>query len=91
MRQIRTGRRGTSGGILTASLSPFYHQRMDAELNQLEAQIEQLISLHGMLKVENLALRTRVVKLEAENHQLSEKVRRAAERLEAVLNKLPEA
>lgn len=64
---------------------------MDAELNQLEAQIEQLISLHGMLKVENLALRTRVVKLEAENHQLSEKVRRAAERLEAVLNKLPEA
>ncbi|MBS0545347.1 MAG: hypothetical protein JSR40_16625 [Proteobacteria bacterium] len=64
---------------------------MDAELNQLEAQIEQLISLHGMLKAENLALRTRVVKLEAENHQLSEKVRRAAERLEAVLNKLPEA
>ncbi|TAH50196.1 MAG: hypothetical protein EYC67_03195 [Betaproteobacteria bacterium] len=64
---------------------------MDAELTQLETQLEQLISLHGALRAENLSLRARVVKLEAENHQLTDKVRRAAERLEAVLNKLPEA
>ncbi|ATE61062.1 hypothetical protein [Thauera sinica] len=63
---------------------------MDDELTRLEAQLEQLISLHGALRAENLALRSRVVKLEAENHQLSDKVRRAAERLEAVLDKLPE-
>lgn len=64
---------------------------MDAELTHLEAQLEQLISLYGALKAENLGLRTRVVKLEAENHQLADKVRRAADRLEAVLEKLPEA
>lgn len=64
---------------------------MDAELTQLEALLEQLISLHGTVEAENAALRARVVKLEAENHQLTDKVRRAAERLEAVLEKLPEA
>jgi uncharacterized protein (TIGR02449 family) len=64
---------------------------MEAELTQLEAQLEQLISLYRGLKAENVSMHARVARLEAENHQLAEKVRRAADQLEAVLAKLPEA
>ncbi|MBR0566803.1 hypothetical protein J5J83_11835 [Azoarcus sp. L1K30] len=64
---------------------------MDAELTRLESQIEQLISQHGELKAGNRELRTRVARLEAENHQLAAKVKLATEKLEALLAKLPEA
>lgn len=64
---------------------------MENELTQLESRIEQLIGLCGSLKTENAELRTRVVRLEAENHKLAGKLKLAAERLEAVLEKLPEA
>jgi cell division protein ZapB len=64
---------------------------MDTELSQLESQIEQLISLHARLKADNVDLRGRVSRLEAENRQLGDKLRLAAEKLEAVLEKLPEA
>lgn len=64
---------------------------MDAELTRLESQIEQLISQHSGLKASNRELRTRVGRLEAENHQLAAKVKLATEKLEALLAKLPEA
>ncbi|AWI76818.1 hypothetical protein CEW87_09310 [Parazoarcus communis] len=64
---------------------------MDAELTRLETQLEQLISQYSGLKGENRELRTRVGKLEAENHQLAAKVQLATEKLEALLAKLPEA
>ncbi|MCK9260398.1 MAG: hypothetical protein RBT39_03110 [Azoarcus sp.] len=64
---------------------------MDAELTRLETQLEQLISQYSGLKRENRELRTRVGKLEAENHQLAAKVQLATEKLEALLAKLPEA
>ena len=64
---------------------------MDTELAQLEAQLEQLISHHDRLRADNSALRGRIVRLEAENRKLSDKVRLAADRLEGLLDKLPEA
>ncbi len=64
---------------------------MDTELAQLESQIEQLITLYGRLKTDSLELRGRVARLEAENRQLCDKLDRAAARVEAVLEKLPEA
>lgn len=64
---------------------------MDIELAQLENQLEQLISLHDRLKASNVGLSGRVAPLEAENRVLSTKLRHAAERLEALLDKLPEA
>jgi prefoldin subunit 5 len=62
---------------------------MDAEITRLERQIEQLIALHESGKTELRQLRNRVVALEAENRQLSEKLKVAIERLEGMLVKLP--
>ena len=64
---------------------------MDNELAQLEAQLEQLISQYERLKAGNLELRGLVARLEAENRQLADKVRLATDRLESLLDKLPEA
>lgn len=64
---------------------------MDVELTRLEAQLEQLISHYAGLKSENRELRSRVARLEADNHRLAAKVQLATEKLEAVLGKLPEA
>lgn len=64
---------------------------MDTELAQLETQLEHLISLHTRLKADNTGLRARVTQLEADNRRLSAKLALATERLEALLDKLPEA
>lgn len=56
---------------------------MDTEFAQLEAQLEQLISQHERLKADNADLRTRVGRLEADNRTLADKVRLAADRLDA--------
>ncbi|MFU2487979.1 hypothetical protein [Thauera sp. WH-1] len=64
---------------------------MDTELAQLEAQLEQLIGHYERLKADNAGLRGRIVRLEADNRQLSDKVRLAAERVERLLESLPEA
>jgi uncharacterized protein (TIGR02449 family) len=63
---------------------------MDAELNRLEAQLEQLISMYAALRDENRELRMRQSRLEAENRQLTGKIGIAAEKLEAALGKLPQ-
>ncbi len=63
---------------------------MDAELNRLEHQVEQLIGLYQSGKAEVRELRTQLAHLEAENRRLADKVRLATERLEALLDKLPQ-
>lgn len=63
---------------------------MEAELNRLEAQLEQLISMHAALRDENRELRARQSRLEAENRQLASKIGIAAEKLEAALGRLPQ-
>lgn len=64
---------------------------MEAELTQLESQIEQLIGLHEAGKAEVRELRARVAALEVDNRRLAEKVRLATGRIEAVLANLPGA
>ena len=63
---------------------------METELAQLESQLEQLIGRYGRLKADNSGLHGRVAQLEADNRKLSAKLTLATERLEAVLDKLPE-
>ncbi|NMG31996.1 hypothetical protein [Aromatoleum evansii] len=64
---------------------------MDAELNKLENQVEQIVGLLESCRAEGRELRTRVVCLEAENRVLADKVRLATEKLEALLAQLPES
>lgn len=64
---------------------------MDKELSRLEAQLEQLISLYEAGKRERRELAERVVALEAHNRRLSDKVALATEKLETILERLPEA
>jgi len=63
---------------------------MDAELNRLEAQLEQLIGMYAALRDENRELRAHQSHLEAENRQLMNKIGVAAEKLESMLAKLPQ-
>ncbi|MDR1462847.1 MAG: hypothetical protein LBI68_06910 [Azoarcus sp.] len=63
---------------------------MDAEFTRLETQLEQLISMYAALRGENRELRTHKSRLEAENRLLMSKVDLAAEKLEAVLARLPQ-
>ncbi|MBW7861730.1 MAG: hypothetical protein KJZ96_05640 [Rhodocyclaceae bacterium] len=64
---------------------------MDAEITHLENQLEQLVALYESGKAEMRSLRTRVAALEAENRQLLGKVRLASEKLESLLQNLPES
>lgn len=64
---------------------------MDAEISQLEQQIDQLVSLYEALKVENRELRARLSTVETDNRRLRDKVEIAAARVEAVLEQLPQA
>lgn len=63
---------------------------MDTEISDLEGKLEQLISLFEAGKADARDLRARVTSLEADNRQLTEKVRIATERLESLLARLPE-
>ena len=76
---------------MTALRVPSTIRRMDAELNKLENQIEQLIGLYESGKAEGRELRTRIVRLEAENRMLADKVKLATSKLENLLQQLPEA
>jgi predicted nuclease with TOPRIM domain len=64
---------------------------MDAELNRLEARIEQLISQYAVLRDEYRELLTVKARLETENDRLAGKVKLAAEKLETLFARLPQA
>lgn len=64
---------------------------MENELSRLEAQLEQLIGLYEAGKRERRELAVRMVSLEAHNRRLADKVALATERLETILERLPEA
>jgi hypothetical protein len=63
---------------------------METELSRLEQRLEQLIGLYESDRLESRNLRMRIVSLEAENRRLADKVRLATEKLESVLDRLPE-
>ncbi|MDR1424579.1 MAG: hypothetical protein LBI92_08260 [Azoarcus sp.] len=64
---------------------------MEAELNRLEAQLEQLISMHATLRDETRELRQQKARLEADNRLLTSKIELAAEKLATVLERLPQS
>ena len=69
---------------------PNYSASMDAELQALEDRIRQAVELCQRLRIENTDLRQRVAQLQSENRQLADKITGARERLEGLLEQIPE-
>jgi len=63
---------------------------MNAEIEALEERIRQAVDLCHRLRSENSDLRQRVAQLQSENRQLAEKITSARERLEGLLEQIPE-
>jgi cell division protein ZapB len=63
---------------------------MDAEILALEERIRQAVDLCQRLRGENSDLRQRVAQLQSENRQLADKITSARERLEGLLEQIPE-
>jgi cell division protein ZapB len=63
---------------------------MEAELKSLEAKLGQLVKLTQQLRTENHQLRQEVATAQSANRRLEEKIGGATQRLEALLQHLPE-
>lgn len=63
---------------------------MDMELEALEAKIEAVLALVSRLQAENEVLRNQMAAAEAERLQLRQTMTAARERLEGLMDKLPE-
>ncbi|MEZ5628261.1 hypothetical protein [Denitromonas sp.] len=64
---------------------------MDAELDHLQQQLEELIRYFDAQKQENRELKSRIAALQAENKRLAAKVDAAVRGVSAVLETLPES
>ena len=67
-----------------------YSASMDAEMVALEERIRQAVDLCHRLRGENSDLRQRLAQLQSENRQLADKITSARERLEGLLEQIPE-
>ncbi|UCV28338.1 hypothetical protein [Ferribacterium limneticum] len=63
---------------------------MNVELETLEAKIEQVVALVHQLRAENEVLRNQMVAAEAERLHLRQTMTVARERLEGLMDKIPE-
>jgi cell division protein ZapB len=63
---------------------------MEEQLAALEQRIQQTAELCHRLRTENNELRLQLVQLSGENKRLSDKMSSAKERLEALLEQIPE-
>lgn len=63
---------------------------MEAELENLDSKLTQLLGEYQRLREENRVLESRVGALQAENRRLTEKVAAAAKRVESILARMPE-
>lgn len=63
---------------------------MIEELDQLAERIRQLTQLAHQLRQENQELRIRVAKMEGENRHLQEKCNLTGQRLQSILERLPQ-
>ena len=63
---------------------------MNAQLEELEAKIEQVVDLVLQLRAENEVLRNQIEEAEVERLQMRQSMTAARERLESLLDKLPE-
>ena len=63
---------------------------MDSELKGLEQKISQLVGFCQRLREENHVLRQQVVQEQNQNKHLDEKLHGAKQRLQSLLDKIPE-
>ena len=63
---------------------------MQSELQALEAKIEQVVSLVHQLRAENDVLKNQIAAAESERLHLRQTMTAARERLEGLVDKLPE-
>jgi len=63
---------------------------MNAELETLEAKIEHVVALVHQLRAENEVLRNQMIAAEAERLHLRQTMTAARERLEGLMDKIPE-
>lgn len=63
---------------------------MNTEIEALETKVEQIIAVVHQLRAENEVLRNQIAAGEAERLDLRQKITAARERLEGLLQKLPE-
>ena len=63
---------------------------MSISLEQLEHKVEQILAVCGSLRSENQDLRAHVAGLEAEKAALAAKIDITRQRLEALMERLPE-
>ena len=76
--------------FLTDQDFPNYSAAMDAELSSLEDKIRQALALCRRLREENRSLRQQLADSETEKKQLSQKIDGARDRLEGLLQRIPE-
>ena len=63
---------------------------MDTDLEELEAKIEQVVALVHQLRAENEVLKNQIAEAEAERLHLRRSMTAARERLESLMDGLPE-
>jgi len=63
---------------------------MNMELEALEAKIEQVLELVQQTRAENEVLKNRIAAAEAERLDLRQKITTARQRLESMMDHLPE-
>jgi cell division protein ZapB len=63
---------------------------MNMEIDALEAKIEQVVALIDQLRAENEVLKNQIAAAEAERLHLRQTVTLARERLELLVDRLPE-
>ncbi|MGE5471999.1 MAG: hypothetical protein ACM3X0_14475 [Bacteroidota bacterium] len=63
---------------------------MNSELEALESKVEQVVALVQQLRAENEVLKNQIAAAEVERLQLRQTMTAARERLEGLVDKLPE-
>lgn len=69
---------------------PNYIAAMDQDLSALEDRVRLVAELCQQLRAENSDLRQRMARLTSENKSLAEKINGAKDRLQGLLDQLPE-
>jgi len=63
---------------------------MEADLKALEQKLGQFVELAHRLRIDNQQLRQQLASAMSDNKQLTEKIGTATNRLESLLNQIPE-